>query len=126
MAERLHGTRLGGFYMEELREAGARTGFRMVDFAGHALTFAHVDFSGPRVSRYGVDVAALDARAEALLAPPCGACWLQATASWPPWHARAKDAFLAAVALKRRPELRGSADESISMGATQYACHDPN
>lgn len=69
VAERLHGTRLGGFYTEELREAGARTGFLLVDFEGNALTFAHVGFSGPRVSRYGVDVAALDARAEALLAP---------------------------------------------------------
>lgn len=69
VAERLSGTRQGGFYTEELREAGARTGFRLVDFGGHALTFAHVGFGGPRVSRYGVDVAALDARAEALLAP---------------------------------------------------------
>lgn len=69
VAERLHGTQLGGFYTEELREAGQRTGFRLVDFEGRALTFAHVGFSGPRVSRYGVDVAALDARAEALLAP---------------------------------------------------------
>ena len=69
VAERLHGARLGGFYTEELREAGARTGFRLVDFEGHAFTFAHAGFSGPRVSRYGVDVATLDARAEALLAP---------------------------------------------------------
>ena len=69
VAERLHGSKLGGFYTEELREAGARTGFRLVDFEGRTLIFAHVDFSGPRVSKYGVDVAALDARAEALLAP---------------------------------------------------------
>ena len=69
VAERLRNVKLGGFYTEELREAGARTGFRLVDFDGHALTFAHVGFGGPRVSRYGVDVAALDARAEALLAP---------------------------------------------------------
>ena len=69
VAERLRGQKLGGFYTEELREAGAHTGFRLVDFEGHALTFADVGFGGPRVSRYGVDVAALDARAEALLAP---------------------------------------------------------
>ena len=69
VAERLRGVRVGGFYTEELREAGARTGFRLLDFEGNALTFAHVGFSGPRVSKYGVDVAALDARAEALLAP---------------------------------------------------------
>ena len=69
VAERMQGMQLGGFYTEELREAWTRTGFRLVDFEGHALTFAHVRFSGPRVSKYGVDVAALDARAEALLAP---------------------------------------------------------
>jgi nucleoside-triphosphatase len=68
VAERLLGMKLGGFYTEELREAGERVGFRLVDFDGGALTFAHVEFSGPRVSRYGVDVAALDARAETLLA----------------------------------------------------------
>jgi len=69
VAERLQGMKLGGFYTEEQREAGQRTGFRLLDFEGRALTFAHVGFGGPRVSRYGVDVAALDARAEALLAP---------------------------------------------------------
>lgn len=69
VAERLGGIRLAGFYTEEVREAGERTGFRLVDFAGNALTFAHVGFAGPRVSKYGVDVAALDARVEALLAP---------------------------------------------------------
>ncbi len=69
VAERLRGQALGGFYTEELREGGQRTGFRLIDFAGGALTFAHVAISGPRVSRYGVDVAALDARAETLLAP---------------------------------------------------------
>lgn len=69
VAERLSNDRLGGFYTEEQREAGQRTGFRLVDFEGNALTFAHVGFGGPRVSRYGVDVAALDARAEALLVP---------------------------------------------------------
>lgn len=40
-----------------------------MDFEGNALTFAHVGFGGARVSGYGVDVAVLDARAEALLAP---------------------------------------------------------
>jgi nucleoside-triphosphatase len=69
VAERLRGSRLGGFYTEELREAGQRTGFRLLDFQGRALTFAHVGFGGPRVSRYGVDVPALDAQAGTLLAP---------------------------------------------------------
>jgi nucleoside-triphosphatase len=69
VAERLDGVTLGGFYTQELRDAGERTGFRLVDFDGGALIFAHVSFVGPRVSKYGVDVAALDARAEMLLAP---------------------------------------------------------
>jgi nucleoside-triphosphatase len=69
VAERLQGVSVGGFYTEELREFGQRTGFRLIDFAGGSLTFAHIGIQGPRVSRYGVDVAALDARAEALLAP---------------------------------------------------------
>lgn len=69
VAGRLAGHTLSGFYTEEVREAGQRVGFRLVDFDGHALTFAHVGIMGPHVSRYGVDVAALDARAEALLAP---------------------------------------------------------
>ena len=68
VAERLQGRVLGGFYTEEAREAGRRVGFRLVDFDGSSLTFAHVGNQGPRVSKYGVDVAALDARAEALLA----------------------------------------------------------
>lgn len=69
VAERLRDINMSGFYTEELREAGQRTGFRLVDFGGGALIFAHVGISGPKVSKYGVDVAALDARAEALLAP---------------------------------------------------------
>ncbi len=48
---------------------GKTTVIRRVDFNGGALTFAHIGFAAPRVFRYGVGVAALDARAEALLAP---------------------------------------------------------
>ena len=69
VADTLRGLRLGGFYTEELRQGGSRVGFRLADFDGRTLTFAHVDFPGPHVSKYGVDVAALDARAEELLAP---------------------------------------------------------
>ncbi|MEW5708754.1 MAG: nucleoside-triphosphatase [Pseudomonadota bacterium] len=69
VAEALRGLKLGGFYTEELREAGKRVGFLLVDFDGQALTLAHAGLPGPRVSKYGVDVAALDGRAQALLAP---------------------------------------------------------
>jgi nucleoside-triphosphatase len=68
VAEALRGLTLGGFYTEELREGGARVGFQLTDYEGNAFTLAHVDFPPPRVSRYGVDVAALDARVDEMLA----------------------------------------------------------
>jgi len=61
---------LAGFYTEEIRRAGERQGFRLVTFDGRSAVMAHVDFTGrPRVGRYGVDVALLDAMAESGLAP---------------------------------------------------------
>lgn len=70
VAEQLAGRPLGGFYTEEMRAAGERRGFRLLGFDGSARVLAHVDFrGGPRISRYGVDVAALDAAADTLLAP---------------------------------------------------------
>ncbi len=53
-----------------MREAGARRGFRLVGFDGTDRVMAHVDLPKTRrVGRYGVDVAAVDAAAAALLAP---------------------------------------------------------
>jgi nucleoside-triphosphatase len=60
--------RLGGFTTEEVRERGQRVGFRIAPHRGAARLMAHVDFGPPRVGRYGVDVAAIDAVAEATLA----------------------------------------------------------
>lgn len=52
----------GGFYTQEVRVDGRRQGFQMVTFDGQQGMLAHVDITGgPRVGRYGVDVAALDA-----------------------------------------------------------------
>jgi nucleoside-triphosphatase len=69
-AERLAGRKLGGFYTVELRTRGQREGFRLVGFDGSERVFAHVDFrDAPRVSKYGVDVVALDSVADTLLAP---------------------------------------------------------
>jgi nucleoside-triphosphatase len=69
VAEGLTGMRPGGFYTEEIRAAGTRRGFRLVDFEGREQVIAHVDLAGRcRVGRYGVDVAAIDAAADALLA----------------------------------------------------------
>ena len=51
----------GGFYTEEIRGKGARQGFRLVTLDGEAAILAHVDIRGrQRVSRYGVDVEAVD------------------------------------------------------------------
>jgi len=67
LAERLP-LRLGGFYTEEIREAGQRQGFRAITFDNRALVIAHVNARGPaRVGRYGVDVAAIDRLAESTL-----------------------------------------------------------
>jgi nucleoside-triphosphatase len=61
--------RLGGFTTEEMRKRGQRVGFRIVPLHGSARVMAHVDLGGgARVGRYGVDVAAIDAVAEATLA----------------------------------------------------------
>jgi nucleoside-triphosphatase len=51
----------GGFYTEEIRAAGARQGFRLVTLDGETAILAHSDLPGAlKVSRYGVDVAAMD------------------------------------------------------------------
>lgn len=69
VAKQLAGERLGGFYTEEIRDAGERSGFRLVAFDGTAVVLAHVDFPKThRVGKYGVDLAALDAAVAAALA----------------------------------------------------------
>ena len=55
------GPRAGGFYTEEIREAGQRTGFRLVALDGPEGILAAVNISGPdRVGKYGVHRADLD------------------------------------------------------------------
>ena len=62
LAERLDGKRIAGFYTQE---GSWRTTARKV--------IAHVDFAKTRrVSKYGVDVAAIDRAADAALAPRPG------------------------------------------------------
>lgn len=61
---------IAGFYTEEIREHGERQGFRLVGFNGESGIIAHVDFPyRQRVSKYGVDVAAIDRLATATLGP---------------------------------------------------------
>lgn len=51
-----------GFYTEEVREHGARRGFRLQSLDGRMGILADISFSGPhRVGRYGVDVAGFEA-----------------------------------------------------------------
>ncbi len=51
----------GGFYTEEIREGGARVGFRLRTWEGKSGVLAHVRFEGPpRVGKYGVDPRVMD------------------------------------------------------------------
>lgn len=69
VAEQHPGAQLGGFYTAEIRVGKERQGFRLVGFDGSERTLAHVDLPPPRVSKYGVDVAAIDAAVDVLLDP---------------------------------------------------------
>jgi nucleoside-triphosphatase len=63
VAEKLRDSqrRIHGFTTEEIRRGGERLGFRIETFDGESAVLAHVSIrSEYRVSRYGVDVAALD------------------------------------------------------------------
>lgn len=47
----------GGFYTEEIRTAGKRTGFILKTFDGREATLASVNIKSPyRVGKYGVDI----------------------------------------------------------------------
>lgn len=69
IAEGLTDRQLGGFMTAEIRRGRERVGFRLQTFDGRATVLAHVEVRGPRVGRYGVDVAALDTVVEAALDP---------------------------------------------------------
>jgi len=54
--------RFGGFYTEEIRDHGARVGFKVVALEGGEAVFAHVDFTTPeRLGKYALDLSALEA-----------------------------------------------------------------
>ena len=51
----------GGFYTEEIRTSGVREGFRLITLDGDGAVLAHVSIHSPyRVSKYGVDIGALE------------------------------------------------------------------
>lgn len=62
IVQRIEERKVAGFLTEEIREDdGGRSGFRAVPVdGGEPTTIAHVDFPGPTVSKYGVDVEAID------------------------------------------------------------------
>lgn len=60
--------RVGGFYTEEIREAGERRGFRLITLNHDQVVIAHAEFGHRyRVGKYGVDVAAIDRFADSTL-----------------------------------------------------------
>jgi nucleoside-triphosphatase len=68
VAASLAARRLAGFYTEEIRAAGQRTGFRLVTFDGREAVMASTRFSGRhRIGKYGVDLTVLDHLAVAAL-----------------------------------------------------------
>lgn len=55
------GARAGGFFTEEVRDRGARRGFRIETIDGASAALADVGFKGPcRVGKYGVDVGSME------------------------------------------------------------------
>jgi len=51
----------GGFYTEEIRDNGARAGFKIVTLDGRAGVLAHTNIrSRNRIGRYAVDIAVVD------------------------------------------------------------------
>lgn len=61
IAERLHGVETAGFYTEEIRRDHQRVGFRLVNLRDGGGVIAHVNIQSPRrVSKYGVDIAAIE------------------------------------------------------------------
>ncbi len=62
VVETLGDLHLAGFYTRELREGGQRVGFEIVGLGGRRSILAHIGWSsGPRVGRYFVEPANLEA-----------------------------------------------------------------
>jgi nucleoside-triphosphatase len=69
----LKGRRLAGFYTEEVRGPAGRTGFRLVTLDGRTAQLATAGGAGgPRVGRYAVHLAALEAVCEEAIDPGPG------------------------------------------------------
>ncbi len=57
------GAAVAGFTTAEIRKAGGRVGFSIETTDGRAGVLAHVTLDGPRVGKYGVDLASFEALA---------------------------------------------------------------
>ena len=56
----------GGFYTQEIRDAGVRVGFKIVTLDGQEGILSHIEIKGqPRIGKYGVNLEAIDAVAVA-------------------------------------------------------------
>lgn len=67
----------GGFYTQEIREAGVRRGFEILTLDGRRGVLAHTDMrSGPRVGKYGVDLSALEEIGAQAIVQAAHAAWL--------------------------------------------------
>ena len=54
--------RAGGFYTEEIRDRGRRSGFKIVTLDGDEVVFAHVELKTPEhLGKYRLDLSALEA-----------------------------------------------------------------
>jgi nucleoside-triphosphatase len=56
VVERLEGFMLAGFYTEETRQGGQRTGFRIVTLDGQAGTLASLGRQNPTVGKYSIHI----------------------------------------------------------------------
>jgi nucleoside-triphosphatase len=73
VAAALAGRKIAGFTTEEIREKGQRVGFGLESFDGARAVLAHVGIaSAHSVSRYGVDLGALDRFVDSALDPAAG------------------------------------------------------
>jgi nucleoside-triphosphatase len=70
------GLDVGGILCPEIREAGVRVGFRVIDILGREGILAHVSLQGrgnPRVGRYGVNLRDLDVISKEAFSKPADA-----------------------------------------------------
>jgi nucleoside-triphosphatase len=57
LADMLKTKKVAGFYTQEIRDAGQRTGFSLQTFSGKKSVLSSINFkNGPRVGRYRVDI----------------------------------------------------------------------